>query len=255
MIDVLAFGAHPDDIELAYGGTLARLSEEGRSIALVDLTAGERGSRGDVETRLQEAAAARERIGAATRECLSLPDLGLRSDEATHRRRVIEAIRRLRPRLVLAPHPEEGHPDHREASRMIELACEESRFWRVEAEGERHIVEQLLFSWPAAGATQSGGAGGGGSFGGGFVVDVTSTFEKKREALLSYRSQFEANPGPETRLAAGEFLELVEARARVAGAAVGVRFGEGFVWRGALSLAALTRSGLAGEVPAGEKRS
>lgn len=232
--DVAAFGAHPDDAELSFGATVARLAGAGARVVIVDLTAGERGSRGDPERRAREAAAAAHELGAAGRECLGLPDLGLCSDDPTQTRTIAEALRRLRPALVLAPHPEEGHPDHRIGSGLIERACLEARLWRADAAGERHLVEQLLFAWPAAGAEQGGGAGGGGRLGGGLVVDVSATFAAKRSALACYESQFGSGPGPETRLSHEGFLDLVEARARVAGAAVEARYGEGFTWRGAL---------------------
>lgn len=233
---VLAVGAHPDDVELSFGGTLARLARAGVRVGIVDLTAGERGSRGDAAARAAEAAAAARVLGAAGRECLGLPDLGLLPDDPTQVRAVTEALRRWRPALVLAPHPEEGHPDHRAGSGLIERACLEARLWRSAAAGERHVVDQLLFAWPAAGAAQGGGAGGGGGLGGGLVVDVSGSFAAKRAALECYASQFGDGPGPETRLARAGFLELVEARARVAGAAVEASHGEGFTWRGALRL-------------------
>lgn len=232
---VLAFGAHPDDAELAYGATLARLALAGVSVRIVDLTAGERGSRGDRATRAREARESARVLG-VERECLELPDLGITSDDPRQVRALVEAIRRMRPRLVLAPHPEEGHPDHRLGAGLIERACLEARLAGAEGAGERHVVEQLLFAWPAAGAAQGGGAGGGGGLGGGLVVDVTATFEQKRAALSCYGSQFDPGPGPATRLSSPDFLELVEARARVAGAAIEARYGEGFTWRGTLRL-------------------
>jgi bacillithiol biosynthesis deacetylase BshB1 len=235
--DVLAVGAHPDDAELSFGGALARLSDAGARVVVLDLTAGERGTRGDPETRSREAAESARVLG-VTREGLGLPDLGLRAEDPAQTRALVEAIRRHRPGLVLAPHPEEGHPDHRHASALVERACFEARLAKAAAGGERHVVDQLLFAWPAAGAAQAAGAGGGGGMGGGFVVDVSETYARKRRALECYRSQFDAGPGPETRLSAGGFLELVEARARLAGAAVEVRYGEGFTYRGALRLAA-----------------
>jgi hypothetical protein len=112
----------------------------------------------------------------------------------------------------------------------------ESRLARADASLEPHVVGQALFALPGAGGDQGGGAGDGGALGGGFVVDVTEWFPRKLEALRAYRSQFDAGPGASTRLNAPGFLELVEARARVAGASVGVRYGEGFTWRGALRL-------------------
>jgi bacillithiol biosynthesis deacetylase BshB1 len=232
---VLVFGAHPDDAELAFGGIVARLTSSGVPVTLVDLTAGERASRGEPEVRGREAAEAARRLG-AERLCLGLPDQGLRGEDLDQRRALVEVVRRIRPRAVLAPHPVEGHPDHQAASRLAELAVEEARFRRSSAAGERHVVEQLFFAWPAAGADQGGGAGGGGELGGGLIVDISGFLPAKLEALRAHGSQFDAGDGPETRLATGGFLEIVEARARVAGAAIGVRYGEGLIWRGALSL-------------------
>ena len=239
-VDVLAVGAHPDDAELSFGGALARLTAAGARVVVLDLTAGERGTRGDAETRAREAAESARVLG-VTREGLGLPDLGLTTGDPAQTRAVVEALRRHRPALVLAPHPEEGHPDHRQASALVERACFEARLAKADAAGARHVVDQLLFAWPAAGASQAAGAGGGGGLGGGFVVDVTETFARKRRALECYGSQFEPSPGPATRLSAPDFLELVEARARIAGAAIEARYGEGFTYRGALRLA----SGLA----------
>ena len=238
MTDVLAVGAHPDDAELSFGATLARLASSGVAVTILDLTNGERASRGDPPTREREAAEAARVLG-VTREGLGLPDLGLRKGSHEQIRAVVEAVRRHRPALVLAPHPEEGHPDHANASSLVERACYEARLARADASGPRHVVEQILFAWPGAGAAQGAGAGGGGSLGGGFVVDVSESFATKRKALACYRSQFGAGgSGPQTRLSDPGFLDLVEARARVAGAAVEARYGEGFTYRGALRLSA-----------------
>jgi LmbE family N-acetylglucosaminyl deacetylase len=233
---VLAFGAHPDDAELAFGGTLARLAAQGVLTVVVDCTAGERASRGDVEIRAREAADAARALGVAARESLALPDLGLRADDPVQVRAVVECVRRHRPVLILAPHPLEGHPDHRAASALVERAVLEARLARADATGTPHAVQQLLFALPGAGGDRGGGAGDGGALGGGLVVDVSESFERKQAALRAYRSQFESGPGAVTRLSAPGFLELVEARARVAGAAIGARYGEGFTWRGALRM-------------------
>jgi bacillithiol biosynthesis deacetylase BshB1 len=243
---ILAFGAHPDDAELAFGGTLARLAQAGAAVRIVDLTAGERASRGDREARAREAAAAARALGIEGRECLGLPDLGVRDSDPDQVRAVVESIRRHRPALVLAPHPEEGHPDHRAGAALVERACLEARLWRSGASGERHVVGQLFLAWPAAGAEQGGGAGGGGRLGGGLVVDVGETMAAKRAALECYASQFGDGPGPQTRLARAGFLELVEARARVAGAAIEARYGEGLTWRGALRLTPVLAAWLGG---------
>jgi len=244
---VLAVGAHPDDAELSFGATLARLATSGVRVTILDLTAGERASRGDAATRAREAAESARVLG-VTRENAGLPDLGLRKGSHEQIRAVVEALRRHRPALVLAPHPEEGHPDHAHASSLVERACYEARLAKADGVGAPHVVDQLLFAWPGAGAAQAAGAGGGGALGGGFVVDVSESFAAKRAALACYRSQFEGGGGaPETRLSAPGFLDLVEARARVCGAVIESRYGEGFTYRGALRLTPALAAWLGGE--------
>jgi bacillithiol biosynthesis deacetylase BshB1 len=236
--DLLVVSAHPDDAELTFGGLIAGATERGLRVVLADATRGERATRGDAATRAREAAEAARRLGVEVRAQLELPDLGLQGGDPGQRRALVECLRRERPQIVLGPHPEEGHPDHQALARLLRDAVEEARIGGSQADGERHVVRQLFCAWPAAGADQSGGAGAGGALGGGAVVDVTSTFARKREAIAAYASQF-SGKGPETRLTGDGFLELVEARARLAGAAVGVRYGEGICWRGAASVDAL----------------
>ena len=236
--DLLVASAHPDDAELAFGGIVAAAVERGLTVVLADATRGERATRGDVPRRAAEAAEAARRLGVGTRVQLGLPDLGLAASDVQQRRVLVEALRVHRPRLVLGPHPEEGHPDHHALSRLLCDAVEEARIGGSPATGERHAVRQLLFAWPSAGADQSGGAGGGGALGGGAVVDVSHTFARKMEAIAAYASQFSGG-GTSTRLTGGGFRELVEARARLAGATIGVRYGEGVCWRGAVSVEAL----------------
>lgn len=253
-VDILALGAHPDDAELAFGGVLAAYAAAGRRAVVVDATRGERGTRGDAATRAREAEEAARRLGLAARRTLELPDLGLSAGDPEQRRALVAVLRAFAPRLVLAPHPAEGHPDHGALAELARQAVEEARFAGSLSGGAPHAALLLLHAWPAAGADQSGGAGGGGAFGGGVVVDVSAHFATKRHALEAYASQFTPGPGAVTRLSGGDFLALVEARARVAGAAIGVRFGEGLVWRGAApadALAALAACGTARPVATG----
>src|SRR5437773_2492883 len=116
--DIIGLCAHPDDAELVMGGTLAREAARGRRIALVDLTRGESGSRGTPEGRAAEATEAARILGIAHRESLSLPDSGL-TNVATQKNPIVAAIRKLRPQVVILPHPEQRHPDHRTASQLV----------------------------------------------------------------------------------------------------------------------------------------
>jgi len=145
-LDALCFGAHPDDIELSCGGLAARLAAHGHAVGLVDLTQGERASRGDVATRAREAAEAAKRLGVALRVNLELPDTGLDARSPEQLRRVVGCLREHRPALVVAPDRHDEHPDHVEGSSLVARACYLSGLARFEAPGERFRPARLLFA-------------------------------------------------------------------------------------------------------------
>lgn len=216
-VDVLAIAAHPDDVELTCGGTLARLKASGYRFGIVDLTSGEMGTRGTAELRAEEARKAAEILGAEFRETLDLGDGGLRSgrDEELA---VIDVIRREKPRLVLTAYPEDRHPDHRRAGRVVTDASFYAGLRKLETAHPAHRPQQTLyFSTFLPHPPQ-------------FVVDVTPYIEIRRAAMRAFQSQFH-NPGspePQTVIAQQDFLDWVEARSREHGALIGVPFGEGF---------------------------
>lgn len=219
-VDVLAVGAHPDDVELGCGGTLARLVAAGRRVGILDLTRGEAGSRGTPETRAAEAAEAARRLGSSFRVALDLGDGALRTDRAAELA-VIEVVRRARPRLVLAQHPDDRHADHGRASRLVTDASFYAGLGNVPSEHPPHRPQQVVYfpsSWVPAPS---------------FLVDVTASFPAKLEAIRSYASQFhrEGGEGPDTFISSRGFLDGVEALARAFGRAAGVLFAEGFVSR------------------------
>ena len=224
MLDALFFGAHPDDVELSSGGLAALLAAHGHAVGIADLTRGERGTRGTVEERAAEAAAAARELGVAWRGSLGLPDLGLDRHDPAQQAAVVGCLREHRPRLVVAPDPEDVHPDHVEASRLVARCCYLAGLARFEAPGERHRPERLLFALYRS-ATPAH-----------LVVDVSPAWERRMRAVRAHRSQLDPALGPATYLTAPGFLEEVEARARSLGALIGARYGEGYRVRGPLAV-------------------
>ncbi|OGF09173.1 MAG: bacillithiol biosynthesis deacetylase BshB1 [Candidatus Eisenbacteria bacterium RBG_16_71_46] len=223
-LDALFFGAHPDDVELTSGGLAALLASHGHAVGIVDLTRGEAASRGTAEERAREAAAAATALGVASRETLGLPDLGLDRSDRAQLRAVVAVLRRHRPRLVVAPERDDLHPDHVEASQLVSRACYVAGLARFDAPGERHRPHRLLYALYR------------GSVHPHLVVDVTPVWERRMEALRAHRSQLDPAVGPPTYLTHPDFLAEVEARGRTFGAAMGVRYGEGYRARGPLGL-------------------
>jgi bacillithiol biosynthesis deacetylase BshB1 len=217
--DVLAVAPHPDDIEIAAGGTIALLSGAKRTVVLLDLTRGERSTRGNPELRAREAAAAAKALGATARESLELPDGGLDARDPGQMRLLVEAIRRHRPRLVVAMHWNDDHPDHIEAGEMVRRAIYLARLRNYPAPGQApHRTERTLFAM------------GRRPFRPGLVVDVTSTYPAKRLALEAFQSQFHREPDDPlvTPISDPEFLPRIEGRDRYFGGMIGATFGEPF---------------------------
>jgi bacillithiol biosynthesis deacetylase BshB1 len=220
MFDAMFLGAHPDDVEILAGGLVARMAAEGRRIAIVDATRGEGSSRGTVEERRQEAADAARILG-VERFNLDLPDGALSHDVPAVTRRVVEAIRAHKPRLVFTHEAGDHHPDHNALSLATKYATFQANVVRYDTGQERHAVKALYYyvgyrkRWPAEPS---------------FVADITDHFALKLEALRAFRSQL-ANPaydGPETFVSSQLAWDLVEARAGFFGGMIGVRYGEPF---------------------------
>ncbi len=223
-LDALFLGAHPDDVELVSGGLAALLASHGHAVGIADLTRGEKASRGTPQQRAGEAAAAAQRLGVATRVNLGLPDLGLDRSDRAQLRTVAALLRAHRPRLVVAPHHDDLHPDHIEAAHLVARACYVAGLARFDAPGERHRPERVLFAlYRGTRAPQ-------------LVVDVTATWERRMAALAEHRSQFDPAAGPATYLTHPDFVAEVEARARGFGALIGARYGEGYRLRGPLAI-------------------
>jgi bacillithiol biosynthesis deacetylase BshB1 len=223
--DALFFGAHPDDVELTSGGLAALLASHGHTVVVADLTGGEAGTRGTAEERAREAQAAAKELGIARRVGLGLPDTGLDGRDPGQVGAVVACLREHRPRLVVAPDRHDPHPDHVEASRLIARASLLAGLAKFPSPGERHRPGRLLF---AMYRTLSPGPH--------VVVDVTPVWERRVRALRAHASQLGGGEGMSTYLTGPDFLAEVEARARVFGASIGVRYGEGFRVRGPLGL-------------------
>jgi len=232
-VEILAFGAHPDDIEIGLGGCLARHAAEGRTVGLCDLTAGELGSNGTPDERRAEATAAASVIGAVLRENLGWPDGGI-SGTPEQLRSAVDCIRRLRPRTVAIPFWQDRHPDHGAASQVLTTACHRSGLRRFETDHEAWRPDWVCYYFINDAAPPS------------FVVDVSSWYDIKRAALDCHRSQFApaADGAVTTRLVGAGFRQLVESRDAQFGALAGVAFAEGIVVR-----EPLLRGGLFKDMP------
>jgi len=226
-VDVLAIGAHPDDVELGCGATLAQLAAAGRRVGILHLTAGESGSRGSAGERRREAERAAAELGAAALELLDFGDGALRTGPAEEDE-LIAVLRRLRPELVLGPTPADRHPDHGRAHRLVADACFYAGLARRGA-GAPHRPA-ALYSYMQHDPFEVD-----------FVVDVAAGWPAKMRALDAYASQIhpgdesDAGAGPRTKVSSREFRLAVEGRARHFGQMIGAELGEPF--RSAVPLA------------------
>jgi bacillithiol biosynthesis deacetylase BshB1 len=216
-IDLLAFGPHPDDLEIGLGGTLAKEASLGHSVGLCDLTRGEMASNGTPEERVKEAEAAAKVLGVAWRENLGLPDRAIGSSPE-HARTVVELIRRVRPTAVVIPYWHDRHPDHQAAAGLLRDAVFNAKLRRYDAGGEPWQPDWVCHYFINDAGPVS------------FVVDVSQYYEVKRRALACYVSQFSrATEYAQTRLNSSVFNQLIESRDAQFGALAGVRFAEGIV--------------------------
>jgi N-acetylglucosamine malate deacetylase 1 len=216
-LDLLAFGPHPDDLEIGMGGTLAKHVALGHSVGLCDLTRGEMSTNGTPEERVKEAEAARRILGAAWRENLSLPDRAIGSSPE-HTRKIVELIRRVRPRTIAIPYWQDRHPDHQASAALLRDAVFNAKLKRYGAAGDPWQPEWVCHYFINDAGPVS------------FVVDVSEHYQAKRDALACYASQFtRATESAGTRLNSPSFSQLIESRDAQFGALTGVRFAEGMV--------------------------
>lgn len=221
-LDILAFGAHPDDVELGCSGTIAKEVSLGKKVGIIDLTRGELGTRGSVEIRNSESAKASEILGVSVRENLDMRDGFFINDEA-HQLKIIQMLRKYRPEIVLCNAIADRHIDHGKGSKLVSDACFLSGLVKIATElnGEkqqawRPKVVYHYIQWQNIEPD--------------FVVDISGFLDKKMESVLAYGSQFyDPNSNePVTPIASKNFLDSVKYRAEDFGRLVGVEYAEGF---------------------------
>ena len=231
-LDVLAIAAHPDDVEQTCGGTLIRMAELGYRTGVLDLTAGDMGSRGTPEIRIKESDAAARHLLLAWRGNMHLPDARLENTVSVRMSMAAE-IRALRPRVVILPYWEARHPDHYRAAEIGFEACFLAGLKKLDEESEPHRPAKILYSSLYANVTPS------------FVVDISAQFERRMAALFAYDSQYGEQPEasdlfPQQR----EIRERLGAIARFYGNLIGVKYGEPFVVKEAMRVDDITAMGV-----------
>jgi len=223
-IDILAFGAHPDDVELSCGGTIYKEIQNGKTAGILDLTRGELGTRGTAETRKEEAAHAAEILGVSFRENLNFSD-GFIMNNKDHQLEIIKKIRQYRPEIVLCNAVDDRHTDHAKASQLVSDACFLSGLVKIETqlEGEDGFQEpwrpKLIYHYIQWKPLQPD-----------FVVDISLQIDQKMASVLAYKTQFydPKSQAPETPISSKNFVDSIRYRAADLGRLVGVDYAEGF---------------------------
>jgi bacillithiol biosynthesis deacetylase BshB1 len=224
-LDILAIGVHPDDVELGCSGLLLNEARNGKKTGIVDLTQGELGTRGTVETRYAEAAAAAVILGVKVRENLKFRDGFFKNDEE-HQLKLIRAIRKYQPEVVIGNILDDRHPDHGRAGHLIADACYLSGLAKIETTDDDgrpqerwrpKFVLHYMQDWYHEPD---------------LLVDISEVFEQRMESVKAYTTQFgvkDENDGPQTYISTPDFLDSVIARARMLGKRIGVKYAEGFI--------------------------
>ena len=222
-LDILAVGVHPDDVELGCSGTIINAIAEGKKVGIIDLTQGELGTRGTIETRYAEATAAAKVMGVSARENLKMDD-GFFKHDKKNIREVIRSIRKYQPEIILCNAPEDRHPDHGRSAKLVAEAAFLSGLRKIETKEDGKMQAAwrptYVFHYIQDRFLQPS-----------FVIDITESFEKKMEAILCYKTQFNS-PGtdePQTYISSPQFMETVKARALMLGKRIGVQYAEGFL--------------------------
>lgn len=221
-VDILAIGAHPDDVELGCGGTIAKLISEGKTCAIIDLTKGEMGTRGTDITRKQEAQEAMRILGVSARENLEMKD-GFLVNSEEYQMRIVKMIRKYKPEMVLANAIDDRHPDHAKAAKLVSDACFLSGLRKIETTDEEGIQEvwrpKQIYHYIQWKYIEPD-----------FVMDISEHMQTKLDACLAYKTQFydPTSTDPVTPIATKDFLESLTYRAQDLGRLSGVAFAEGF---------------------------
>ena len=223
-LDVLAIGAHPDDVELGCSGTLINEVKLGKKVGIVDLTQGELGTRGTIETRYAEAAAAAKVMGIHIRENLKMRD-GFFVNDEPHQLQLISVLRKYQPDIVIGNILEDRHPDHGKAGNLIYDACFLSGLRQVKTMDDNGREQEkwrpkYLFHYIQDRFYEPD-----------LIVDVSDVWEQRMESIKAYKTQFHdpSSNEPQTYLSNPEFLDAITGRARLLGKRIGVQFAEGFI--------------------------
>lgn len=233
-VDVLVFAAHPDDAELSCSGTIAKLTKEGKKVVIVDLTRGEMGTRGTIETRKQESEEATKILNLADRVQLGLGDTSFLNDRS-HQIPLIETLRYYQPDLVFCNAMEDRHPDHGRGAELESDACFFAGLAKIETKWNGvtqnawrprlvlHYIQDRLYKPDV-------------------VVDISSTWEIKKASIMAFKSQFydPNNKEPNTYISSPQFLNFIESRSREMGHLIGVEFGEGFQCKRPIGISDIT---------------
>lgn len=225
-LDTLAIGVHPDDVELSCSGTILVELKRGKKVGILDLTQGELGTRGTIETRYAESMNAAKILGVQVRENCKMRDGFFRNDEE-HQMKLIRYIRKYQPEIILANALDDRHPDHGRAGHLIADAAFLSGLRKVATKDENGAAQEhwrpkyilhYLQDWYHEPD---------------LIVDISEVFEQRMKAIEAYTTQF-YNPdsgdnGPQTYISTPDFLDSIIGRARMLGKRIGVKFGEGFV--------------------------
>jgi len=233
-LDILAIGSHPDDVELGCSGTLISEVLKGKKVGIVDLTQGELGTRGTIETRRQEAADAARIMGLVARENLMMRDGFFQNDEA-HQMQLIRVIRKYRPEVVIANILEDRHPDHGKGGWLAYDSCFLSGLQQIKTTDDSghqqekwrpkmllHYLQDRFFEPDV-------------------IYDISHVWEKRMEAIKAFKTQFH-NPGsnePQTYISSPDFMEALSARARLLGKRIGVKYAEGFLSKKNIGISSL----------------
>ena len=225
-LDVLAIGVHPDDVELGCSGTFINEIKAGKIAGIIDLTQGELGTRGTIETRYEEAAKAAMIMGSAVRANLKMRDGFFKNDEE-NQLKLIQAIRKYQPEIILGNILNDRHPDHGRAGHLISNACFLSGLAKIETKDENGELQQkwrpkyflqYMQDWYHEPD---------------IIIDISDSFEQKMKAIEAYSTQFytgdSGKTGPQTYISTPDYLDSVIARARMLGKRIGTRYAEGFI--------------------------
>lgn len=221
-LDILAFAAHPDDVELSASGTVLKHIAAGKKVGIIDLTQGELGSRGTKETRKEEASASSEILGLSVRHNLKMAD-GFFDINEENKRLIIEQIRKYKPEIILANAVSDRHPDHGRAAKLVSEAAFLSGLVKVETKIDGTLQEphrpKAIYHYIQDYYMKPD-----------LVVDVTDYFDQKMQSILAFKTQFfDPNSSePETPISGKDFLDFIESRMRQFGRPIGAKYGEGF---------------------------